>query len=126
MYKTIFKLSIIKAVVLSLFLFILEMFYIDLIVNRIELIFYAIILFSFSYLGYKEYFYVPNKPYWAITASSFFGSLLLLLNPMFWGAGGGHSPLSSNIIGVPVCFFIMLFLGCFGGLIAKKRQKKIL
>lgn len=76
----------------------------------------------FIFLGYVE----SSTEKYRIPLSATFASVLLLLNPMFWGVSDGHPPMP-NIILVPVVFLMMLILGMVGSLIAKffKRHSAI-
>jgi FtsH-binding integral membrane protein len=112
--KFILVFAVTNAIIISLLLFVFDLFSFD--SGFGILVWVAALLLSFVFaLRRRE----ELRPYKLILLSSLVASVLLLVNPMFWGGGSGHPPLP-NIIGIPILFAIMMIGGFLGTLVSKK------
>ena len=130
----IIQFSLIKFVVMHLvggFFFgivlLLELFGLVSTLDTEDLLVYSIVVVTsliLIYVGYRESSKVENCRYSTVAKTSLFASLLLFVNPLFWGASGGHPPLP-NALAVPFIFVIVLVCSFIGHYYYNRKNKTI-
>lgn len=119
--KSLILFSVLKAALISLAFLLVEVFddffeYYDWLLLPLL----CVVSLVFIFLGYFEF--SPGERY-KIHLSTTLASVLLLLNPTFWGVSGGH-PALPNMVLIPAIFLVMLVMGMIGGSIAKPSKKR--
>lgn len=105
--KNIVIFSITKAVVISLLTLVSFAVKIEFFENLFTTM---VTLLPLLIIACFEAWKVEYKIYKQVILSSLFGSVLLFLNPAFWGTSGGHLALP-NAIAIPIVFIGMLVCG---------------